>query len=212
MNKVQRFSTIVTMSTILLITFYGATVADMVIGVKAGWSFASINHYGDISPSVSYSTLTGAAICFNLQFTLNPVFWLRFEPMYVEKGTEIDWHTVPFEEEYIQENTYLTIPVNVKAVIDIKRLKPFLFAGLNLGYALKAEAVRNSDGARFDSDLKDFDLGLDFGGGTEISMNSRFSIVIEARYIRGLTDIGKSEYSSLKNHATLILTGVNFSI
>ena len=94
----------------------------------------------------------------------------------------------------------------------MKRLKPFLFAGLNLGYTLKAEAVQKSDGSKSDSDFKDFDFGFDFGGGTEISMSSRFAIVIEARYIRGLTDISKLENSSLKNHAILILSGVNFSI
>jgi len=77
-------------------------------------------------------------------------------------------------------------------------MAPYVLAGGEVGYLLSAKVKQSAPGeADQEEDVKhdyeNFDYGLVAGAGLEIPIATGGRVLIEARYVRGLADIGKHE-------------------
>lgn len=184
----------------------GSAQAGIGIGIKAGPSFATQVASGNVAPDIERPNREGLSVAVDLEFSLTSALWLRIEPMFVQKGSEIDWPGNDIFDS-TAELDYLTFPINVKGAMELGSVRPFLFVGPYFGMVVSAQYVLKSDGTVIDADPNDFDFGLDFGGGAEVHVGRSFWLTIDTRYSLSLTDTSKGEGSSFKNRATIVLVG-----
>ena len=110
-----------------------------------------------------------------------------------------DWHT---------RLNYLTVPVVINYYI-YKGLA--LKAGLQLGLLLSANVAYKENGDKHDTKVTDhynkFDLSIPIGISYEFSR-----VVIDARYLFGLTKVNKDGDKTWRNSVILITTGYKFRL
>lgn len=167
---------------------------------------------GELYPGIDRPARKGFALGAVCEISLGSVLWLRAEPMYVQKGSEVDWPSEGDALDNTYELDYLVIPLHLKASMDYGIFSPVVFAGPYFGYALSGQYVMKSDGSTIDANQRNFDLGLDFGGGAFIRLNDDLWITIDARYSLGVIDTDDYDGSSFKNRGTIVLAGVLFEL
>ena len=180
---------------------------EIAAGLKAGYSFASQSTSDELAPGVTWSGRTGLALGAYVEVPLNRWLRLRAEPMYVQKGMEVDWpEDIPWDN--VQKLNYLTVPLNMKAGLTTGNLRPFVFIGSSIGRLLlhETEFKEANPGRTGDMDYKDWELAMDLGAGTDILMGSTIGLTVDIRYSLGLTDI-KSGLSS-RSRVVLLLAGM----
>ena len=186
--------------------------AETRIGIKGGASFASQNASGDVFSRIERPTRTGFAIGAVCEFPLGSFLWLRAEPMYVQKGSEIDWPSgFDFNDNTLKLD-YLVLALNLKAGMDYGAFNPFVFAGPYVGYPVSDENVMKSDGSTLDADMQALDLGFDFGVGAGIRLNDSWWMTVDARYSLGLKDTDDNKGVSFRNRGGLVLAGLLFEL
>jgi hypothetical protein len=196
----------VALGVIQLAGFVTDSRAEFIVGVKAGPSFASQSGE-NLAPEVTWSTRTGLAIGADLELSLAHWLWLRTEPMYVQKGSEVDWSPdIPLDN--VQEYDYFSIPLNLKAVLSSGTIQPFVFVGPSIAFTLSSQARMNEDGTEIQLESEDIEFGLDFGAGTDISIGDLVGVCLDFRYSLGLTNLNTDIDSSKKNRAVLVLAGL----
>ncbi len=102
--------------------------AEARLGAKGGISFASQDASGNMASGVERNVRTGLAAGAVLELSLSPGLWLRMEPMYIQKGAEIDWHGDFDEFDNTYELDYLLLPLNIKAGKNYGLISPSVFA------------------------------------------------------------------------------------
>lgn len=117
-----------------------------------------------------------------------------------DKGSSLtDWHT---------SLNYLAVPVVVNYYL-YKGLA--VKAGLQPGLLLSAKEVWKVDGEKYDekvtSHFNKFDLSIPVGLSFEFS-----HVVIDARYLLGLTKVNKHGDNSCRNSVIMITTGYKFNL
>jgi hypothetical protein len=188
------------------------SAAEVRVGVKIGVSFASQKASGELYHGINRPVRKGFALGAVCETSLSSVLWLRAEPMYVQKGSEVDWPSDHDISDNTYELDYLVLPVHIKASMDYGIISPVVFTGPYLGYALSGQYVLKSDGSIIDANEKKIDFGWDFGGGAIIRLNDDLYITIDARYSLGVIDTDDYEGSSFMNRGTIVLAGVLFEL
>lgn len=203
----------------LLSTFTAALVAlcmadaadAQTLGFKLGASFANF----DVDePDAGTSGITGFAGGGFLRFG-SGMLGLQGELLSVTKGTDFDDPTgdddIDFRIEYIE------IPILLHAsLMPGSRFSPYLFAGPTIALEVSCDVEFDSTKADCDDadtfNRKSTDFGIAGGGGITIPMGPG-SILIEARYTYGLTDIHDNETGpSIKNRAAYLMAGYSIPL
>jgi len=166
------------------------------LGIIGGLNFADMdfpNSQGlddqEITPLLGF----GAGAVLDIRLSEN--FFVRIEPMYLQKGGKIEEGTDPVNQPEGQiKSSYIEVPLLIQYTFG-KKIKPYLIAGLTVGYNLTSEIEFDLTGLKFEGDLKEvtelFDLGLTFGGGVQTPVS--FGIIfLEGRYSHGLIKKRKS--------------------
>jgi opacity protein-like surface antigen len=183
--------------------------AERLVGFRAGASVASQSTDGEIVPGVTWRRRTGAALGMCWDVALSRRIGLRMEPMYVQKGTEVRWPAALEKFDNLVAYDYLCLPVNLKLLLGVERIRPFVFGGPDAGVAISTRAVLRKNGRKIDIVSRSFDLSMDVGGGLELAVRGNVVVVIDARYSRGLADIDGSPDVTMHNRAWIFLAGIS---
>ncbi len=106
------------------------------------------------------------------------------------------------EFNYVKKGyaNYIVVPLLLKVKFETPVIKPYLLAGP--APAFKVEGA----GA------KAFDLSIDAGGGIELEIAPKLSILAEARYSLGIVNVNDLSVTSVKTRGIHILGGIHFSL
>lgn len=192
---------------------------NVTAGAKFGMTVASISSFEDAAQEalgarfdrVEVNSRIGVIGGAYIGIRVNELFSVQPEMLFAQKGTTLD---VTFRGVTVESSIdidYLEIPVlGAFSFQPQQRVRPFVFAGPAFGIRLRAEAeVAGQELEGFDEGIRNWEAGLVFGGGVEISRLS-----VEARYNVGLTDLSEEREPGdpeLKNRAFSVLVGVRFN-
>ena len=191
---------------VLFLSFPEPSNAQFRIGARGGVNVATLS----VSPGDFYwdqsriSSYVGAAFGGIMQADFSGPFFLRFEPMYIQKGTNhrVDYATeigslsglvVPLKLEFLQ------VPVSLGVQFGEGALRPYLFAGPNIGYMLTRGYNRT-------------DFALDAGLGAEYAVSATCSVLLDVRYSAGLSNLNSGDPGApeLKSRGVQPMAGVLF--
>lgn len=133
-----------------------------------------------------------------LEYAVTKRISVMFEPSYVEKGT----FARPVEYEgYVPklsfDQSYLEFPLLLKYSFG-SDIRPHIVIGSTLGFILSSDIraeLRGPGVGRLeletdaDNLVRDFEYSLEFGGGLSYDIDEYISLVLEARYSYGITNI-----------------------
>lgn len=180
------------------------TSAQTIIGAKAGINIANVTFSGE-GVSASADSRTGFVGGAFAQFGIGSPFFIQPEVLYSSKGTK--------EGDETLAANYLEVPLLIGAAFPISNsdLKPMVFAGPSVGFALSCD----EDGYDCKDDIKSVDFGLVFGGGLQYALSS-VVLFIDGRYNLGLSNVAETDDEefdfSAKNRTWQVMAGVGFPV
>lgn len=172
-------------------------------GVLIGANFATIEFSGSDENWDRRTGLVGGAF---VTLPLSSSFSVQPEVLYSQKGAKAK----EGGDEITLELDYLDIPVLARVTAG-GPTGLVLFGGPSFGFKVRARSKLDVGGTKEDtdigSDVETFDLGLVVGAG----LQSR-SILVDARYQWGLSNINKDEFDAteVKNRVFSVLLGFRF--
>ena len=193
----------------------GAAAQGVLIGAKAGVNSATLSLEGSDVPDTE--SLTGFVGGLFAQFNLGQRFAIRPEALISNKGSKASADGADLE---VQAN-YVEIPVLLALRLGNEGgIRPQIFAGPVMSFESSCKA-KATGAVSFDLDCMDsngIDLetkSSDFGGaagvGLEIPLGG-LSIVGDARYTFGFSDIADDDEVSAKNRAWSFMAGAALGI
>lgn len=202
-SKKSKVSPLIVMALFILIA---ASPLQAQLSIGGFLNINNTNFSVDPVPnSAEYSSRFGFGIGGVLDRPLTGQFSLYAEPMYMQKGGNVDISG----ENTTLKMSYFELPIMVKYHFQTSEtLVPYAMAGPSLGYLLSAKADSENGG---EEDIKDqfnnADFGLGFGGGVSIPKGD-FALFAEARYLLGLANINaEDDVITVKNRGLQILFG-----
>lgn len=172
------------------------TQAQVTLGAMGGLNLADISGDPPVE-GASYGSSTSFGFGIIGEFHLTSGVWLSVQPMYLQRGSTIQFEFEDMDEPQDSVNValnYFTVPVLAK--ITAANQKVFVTGGVNFGFLGSATAT--TVGGKEESDIKDsvrdFDVAFDFGVGVQLPVGKP-RILIEARYeqsLVNLADLGES--------------------
>jgi opacity protein-like surface antigen len=189
------------------------------IGFVGGLNLANVSLDPDPDPGFDLKNRTafGAGGVLDLRLAENVA--LRFEPMYLQKGTKVEGNVdaVGKVEQTVKAN-YLEMPVLVKLALGTSTTKPYLMAGPTIGFLLSAKTITKAAGQEEEEDIKEFvkdiDFGLDFGAGVSFPAGNN-AIFVEGRYALGLTNVNDDPDdpdTKIKTKGIQFMAGISFPL
>ena len=149
------------------------------------------------------------------ELVLNDISVLDLRAMYMQKGVKYEGSLATLTVLV----DYLRIPALIKIRVSNSGVKPFIFAGPDLGIRLRAKVVEKAFGVEVeDEDLEDdielLDFAFDLGGGIELPMSS-VTFLVQALYSISWTNIVKESEEpgrpgSMRTRGFIILSGIRF--
>jgi len=167
------------------------------VGIKGGINFGSLSFSPDRYPAasgVTKSGKTGMMIGAVGELEFSKMFCVALEPTYCQNGENFEKGSA---KEALTINT-LNIPVLFKVKFLKGVIRPYAFAGPNLGIVLSANDHIEGVGAGTDGDTdvksqtSSIDFALDFGAGAEFNVTPKIGITGDVRYSLGLSDMNNS--------------------
>lgn len=176
------------------------------LGILGGFNMANLDiEIGEISlqllelnPDINLENpVTDTRLVFGigaiLEYGLSSNTSIRFEPMYLQKGTQAKTKGSNGEDiESTLKLSYFEFPVLLKFNLTSGNVYPYVLAGPSVGYNLSAKSEVVSAGAHFESDLKrttkSMDFGLSVGAGVSFSLG-KIALFLEGRFIKGFINI-----------------------
>jgi hypothetical protein len=206
---------------ILAILVFGVTsqsfaVLPFSLGFKGGTNIANLSVDPDNFSAQGITKSTRLALIFGVVAELGvggPVY-IVLEPSYAQKGAKLEGQG----GKLTFEGNYVTIPLLVKAKFGPASVKPYIFAGPNIGLLLSANQVLEIQGQTQETDIKESltstDFAVDPGGGAEFKIAKPVAITADARYSLGLSSINNdsNDDTKIKTTGIQILVGVLFTI
>jgi opacity protein-like surface antigen len=168
---------------------------DVSLGIKAGWGANNFSYQKHVKYSRYYAQNfdTGPAVIagvfmhipFSTNWAIQPeILFAPVTASLVRPGV-----TTRYEEHTYFRINYLQAPITVRYTISRKRLKPYVYAGPGLHYALTSKAeffVKPTDANTRLSHVRlpvdRFSAGYAAGAGIESSVDSRLKLFFETGY------------------------------
>jgi len=177
--------------------------AQVHLGVSGGLNLANVNV--DPDDGIDFSRLTAFGLGGVLDYGLSENVTLRFEPMYLQKGTTRFGADVKL--------AYLEVPVMFKYAFGTSNTKPYIMAGPTFGFNLSAK-IKADEEQDIKDEIKSVDFGLVLGAGVSLPMGNN-SLFLEARYALGLANINDAPDDpdlDIKTIGIQIFAGITFPI
>jgi hypothetical protein len=163
--------------------------AQLSVGVIGGLNFADFELSGnDKMNEMEVSNMTAFGVGGVLDLGFSKSLCLHVEPMYIQKGGEVEEYND--DPEYSWTMSYVEVPIFLKYGLAMP-IRPYIMAGPTIGYLLTSELEGEKEGVAYTADMEKvtekFDYGLGFGGGVSIPV-SFCNIFVEGRYSLSLQD------------------------
>lgn len=193
-------------------------------GLKLGLNMANI-HGTDVAnfeneTEESWGSKIGFCVGGYISFKIGEMFAIQPEVFYTMKGAKIETTLLGETAKLKLKFSYLEIPVLAKLLISTQsNVKPSLFVGPTLAIKLSGKMWAEWAGESDEEDIEDMkgtDFGLIIGGGIDFGLDaaSKRKIMVDLRYILGLTTIHKSvegeEIVDVKNGVFSLMVGFSF--
>ena len=179
-------------------------------GLKGGVNFANVLLAPDLPPGSTKSGRTGFLGGAFAEARLSDTFSVQVEAFYTQKGFEIT--SAAGKATYSLD--YVELPLTAKATFGSGPLRPYLFAGPNVGFRLSANVETGSGSGDFKDSTRTTDLGVDLGAGLLYRLNPGTALVLEGRYSVGLVNIFNTGPAggTVNTRDLKILGGVTFAL
>lgn len=168
------------------------------IGPQAGLNFANVTRSG-FPEGVSFTNKvrTGIVVGAVGEWSLSDLFFLQFEPQYVQKGANASETFYFFDEEFtstaVVKFDYVTLPVLLKLRIPAPGIKPYVFTGPNVSLRVSAKVESGGQTRDYKDLTKAYDLAIDIGAGVEQGLAPLVSLLVDLRFSLGLTNVTKPQ-------------------
>jgi hypothetical protein len=193
----------------------GSSISQVKIsgGILGGLNLANLTV--DPEPTgTSLDNLTGFGVggVFNIEFAGG--FCIQAEPMYLQGGAQTTISEQGISVDLKIKVDYISFPVLFTYVFQTgeNQIKPYIYAGPDLGIMVSATASGEAGGITADIDIKDslktIDFSALFGAGVNIPVGVN-TIFVEGRYSLGLTNINNSDILST-SAVTIKTKGIQF--
>jgi hypothetical protein len=195
--------------------FIGSSHSQVKIsgGILGGLNLANLTV--DPEPTgINLDNLTGFGVggLFNFEFAGG--FSIQAEPMYLQGGAQTTISEQGINVDLKLKVYYISVPVLFTYVFQTGEngIKPYIFAGPDLGFLMSANASGEAGGITADLDIKDslkaFDFSALFGAGVNIPVGVN-TIFVEGRYSLGFININNSDFLS-SSAVTIKTKGIQF--
>jgi hypothetical protein len=145
-----------------------------------------------------------------VRFNISKTFAIQPEVLYTMKGAKIDSTVLRIKSKWEFNLSYLEVPVIVKFMIPTPGgVKPNLYAGPSLAIKLSSKIKHEIPGWPVEEQdiegMKDTDFGLIIGAGIDFG-----KLMVDLRYVLGLTAISDDANSDIKNRVISLMIGYSF--
>ncbi len=171
------------------VTGYGQS-SSIWLGAHAGVDIGSIVTIPADPVDQVITSSTGIAIGAEADYWITDNWGISTGFAYVQKGANDNLNGNPFVLDY----RYLQMPVLLKATFGSDPVKPYLFAGPEIGLKLSGKQIGKISGRDSTVDLTDslmpkFNIGILLGAGITYQINLETMLFLEAGYDHGLSNI-----------------------
>ncbi len=179
-------------------------------GLKAGVNFANALLAPDLPPGSSKSDRTGFLGGGVLQARFSELFSVRLEAFYTQKGFEVS--SAAGRATYRLD--YVELPLTAALTFGSGPLRPYVFAGPNVGFRLSANVETASGTADFQDQTRATDIALDAGAGLHYRLKGGTGLLLEGRYSVGLVNVFETGPAggTVNSRDLKILAGVTFAL
>lgn len=185
------------------------------IGIKAGTNVANASVNPALPADFSKSPRTGFIGGVSAELKLAEPLSLQLETLYTQKGFEVSGTTsAGTRTTATYKFDYVEVPLTLKATLGSGPIRPYVFAGPNVGFRVAAKAAVPGGSVDFKDETKLTDVALDFGAGIVYQLDAKTALVFDVRYSLGLTNVitGGDPGSSSKSRDVKLLFGVNVGL
>lgn len=176
-----------TIALFLLIVCAAPVSGQIQVGILGGVNFARY----DADEPADHTNRIGLVLGGVAEFELNERFGLRLEPTFIQKGGTGEDASV--QEKATLEQDMFELPVLLTLGWG-ETTRPYLLTGPTLAAVVTSRMVGEIQGIPVEAELKEvtetFELGVAVGGGVAHSLG-RVSAFVEARYVRGFSNMQK---------------------
>lgn len=197
------------------------------IGAKGGATFSSMA----FTPSIEQSMIQGISFGAVARYTEEKFFGLVAELNVEQRGWSENFDETEFH--FQRRLTYLQLPVMTHIYFGSDKFRGFVNLGPSVGYLISENASANFDYRnpaavegfpianrhvnQMTMDIKNrFDYGICAGGGIELILKKKHSILLEGRYYFGLGNIfsakKKDEFSASRGTSIQVAVGYLFHV
>jgi opacity protein-like surface antigen len=196
-----------------LVQFMTAQTSNpMYFGARAGMNLGNVslspeNYFGS---GVSKSMRTGLVAGAYGEFGIVQDFAITVEALYLQGGFKL---SAGGGEATLKVDEFV-IPVSgkYKFAIENSAMKPFIFAGGDIGFTAKSEVESGGQTQDQKDSTESMDIGIHFGVGVEYEVSPGVNLFIDGRYAIGLKDMAKPTDVEMKPTNIAIMAGVSFKI
>ncbi len=184
------------------------------LGFEAGLNLANANITPTVTTSGKTGFLVGGLLDINFSRNFSVVPGVRFITKgYVQSFTDANGNNIT---ETVNLN-YLEIPVLLRVEFPLTEVKPYIFAGPELGFNMSATADDVGGGQSTSTDVSTnvsgTDFGLLFGGGVGFKVTSKIDLFASFGYSLGLSNILKNNTNAtIKNTGIQLTAGAMFHL
>lgn len=194
--------------TVSTITVYSQS--KLSLGFEAGLNLANTNQ----TPSTSFGGKTCFIIGGVLDVPFSPQFSMAPGIRFITKGNSYSG------ADGVASNSLSVIELDalIKVKFPLTEIKPYIFAGPNLGFILSASYTQTPTGGTssttdVSSNVETIDFGLMFGGGLDFKIAPTMDLFGQFGYSLGLSNIQKNNpASTTKTTGIQITTGLRFKL
>jgi len=170
------------------------------VGPRVGLHIANIA-LEDGLDGIDIETDSRLGVDVGLMLNLEVASGLSLQPElhYIQKGYRLDFELLGLTVDATTTYHYLEVPLLIKYSVGQEAIKFYLNAGPSFGYAVAGQEKGELDGQSVDEDidfedyeLKRTDLSVVAGGGLAIDIGQGATLLMDARYIYGLTNLDDS--------------------
>jgi Outer membrane protein beta-barrel domain len=191
---IPRFAAVIVV-VVIAMTVFGSTAIAQGFGIKGGPTFSDFS-----SDALDFNNKTGFQAGAFFGGNRSGLLGWQGEGNWIRKESEVSATGNNVRADYIQAAGLLRLNIGTKSTSGFA-IYGLVGPGFNFRVADEIEGFTGAD------TFKNFDIGLLFGGGVEIT---RF--LIEGRYEQGLRNVNATSLttSDVKSHSFAVLVGFRF--
>jgi hypothetical protein len=199
---------------VVMFTVSAHAQTTFAVGPRVGINFASCS----LDPAITGADKggrTGMIFGATAEVGFSNMYYVVFEPQYVQKGFSVSAQNGKATYAF----NYMDLPLYFKVKFLHGKVRPYAFLGPDLGIKLSANVKTELTGqSATDSDFGDVigsDFSLDFGGGAELAVAPKISVIGDVRYMLGLKNVysnANQPNQSIKTGGFAIMFGALFGL